>query len=348
MKRTQLIELLATIRSTFVSFFSILMFVALAVGVYLGIAWAAPALYTAINTDLEAENFHHYQLVFPYGITEESMEEIAAVEGVEDLEGAYVSVQRVKCDDTGYTVRFQSLPERIDTLEVVEGELPRNARQVAVLDNFANKRDIEVGDSFTLTSNTDLDGLSDDVESLVVTAIVHAPEYLSTMESMYGQSGRGSGSLDGILYTVPAAFASEDFSGGFPVVNVRAAIGADLSCFTTAYRAESDVIQARLEEITPDMSSERFEEVKGEAQAEVDAVTEVLDESKQAVKDAKKQVEDGEKQLEELRKKIAEGEAKVAKGERDLASGKARLAEGERQLAQAEAEFNRQKAAYQK
>ena len=135
------------------------------------------------------------------------------------------------------------------------------------------------------------------VESLVVTAIVHAPEYLSTMESMYGQSGRGSGSLDGILYTVPAAFASEDFSGGFPVVNVRAAIGADLSCFTTAYRAESDVIQARLEEITPEMSSERFEEVKGEAQAEVDAVTEVLDESKQAVKDAKKQVEDGEKQL---------------------------------------------------
>lgn len=44
MKATQFTDLLANIRATFVSFFSILMFVALGVAVFLGISWAAPAL----------------------------------------------------------------------------------------------------------------------------------------------------------------------------------------------------------------------------------------------------------------------------------------------------------------
>ena len=44
LKPTQLTELLANIKATFVSFFSILMFVALGVGIFLGISWAGPAL----------------------------------------------------------------------------------------------------------------------------------------------------------------------------------------------------------------------------------------------------------------------------------------------------------------
>ena len=43
MKRTQLTELLNNIKATFVSFFSILMFVALGAGIFIGIASTAPA-----------------------------------------------------------------------------------------------------------------------------------------------------------------------------------------------------------------------------------------------------------------------------------------------------------------
>ena len=49
MKPTQITELLANIRATIVSFFSILMFVALGAAVFFGISWSAPALQSAAD-----------------------------------------------------------------------------------------------------------------------------------------------------------------------------------------------------------------------------------------------------------------------------------------------------------
>ncbi|MDO4890591.1 MAG: hypothetical protein Q3963_04455, partial [Coriobacteriaceae bacterium] len=73
MKPTQITELLANIKSSFVSFFSILMFAALGVGVFLGISWAGPALQQGAEGMFNAGQFHHYQISFPYGLTDENL-----------------------------------------------------------------------------------------------------------------------------------------------------------------------------------------------------------------------------------------------------------------------------------
>ena len=73
MKPTQVTELLANIRKTFVSFFSILMFVALGMGVFLGISWAGPALQNAADGMCAEGRFHNFQVQFPYGLTDDDL-----------------------------------------------------------------------------------------------------------------------------------------------------------------------------------------------------------------------------------------------------------------------------------
>ena len=87
MKRTQVTDLFANIKATFVSFFSILMFVALGVGVFLGISWAAPALQSAADNMFDTGNFHNYQIQFPYGLTKADLEKLS---DAKDLGGQFL------------------------------------------------------------------------------------------------------------------------------------------------------------------------------------------------------------------------------------------------------------------
>ena len=62
MKRTQIRELFSNIKVTFVSFFSILMFVALGVGLFVGISWTAPALQSAADRVFDEGSFHDFSV----------------------------------------------------------------------------------------------------------------------------------------------------------------------------------------------------------------------------------------------------------------------------------------------
>ena len=92
MKPTQTQELFVSIKKTIVSFFSILMFVALGVGVFLGISWAGPALENASDRVFDEGSFHNFQVQFPYGITDSDIQALSEIEGVDQVEAAYQSI----------------------------------------------------------------------------------------------------------------------------------------------------------------------------------------------------------------------------------------------------------------
>ena len=120
MKPTQITELLANIKNTFVSFFSILMFVALGVGIFLGITWAGPALQNAADVAYDEGAFHDFQIQFTYGLTDDDLAKLAEVEGVSQVEAARQSFQTFLVDDKGFTAKVQTMGEGINTPTVVE------------------------------------------------------------------------------------------------------------------------------------------------------------------------------------------------------------------------------------
>ena len=89
MKRTQWTALFADIRKTIVSFISIALFVALGIGVFLGIKWNEPAIAETSKQYYNDHSYHDLFLTFPYGVTEDDLAAVKALEGVADAEGSY-------------------------------------------------------------------------------------------------------------------------------------------------------------------------------------------------------------------------------------------------------------------
>ena len=155
MKPTQLTELLANIKATFVSFFSILMFVALGVGIFLGISWAGPALEGAADRAFDEGSFHNFQIQFPYGLTDDDLQELSEVEGVSQIEPGRQSFQTIAVSGKDATVKVHSIGTEIDVPTVVEGELPANGKEIALHVTSANELGIAVGDTITFKKDVD-------------------------------------------------------------------------------------------------------------------------------------------------------------------------------------------------
>ena len=132
MKRTQLTELLSNIKATFVSFFSILMFVALGAGIFIGIASTAPAMQSSASQVFEEGSFHDFQIVFPYGLTADDLEQLEAIEGVSEVEPGYQSFQTYDSDNGSSTVKVQSIGASIDKPIVRQGSLPQSPGEIAL------------------------------------------------------------------------------------------------------------------------------------------------------------------------------------------------------------------------
>lgn len=375
MKRTQITELLANIRATAVSFFSIVMFVALGLGIFVGIFWSSRALYVVADNTFNNKAFHHFQIQFPYGVTEEDIQELSALEGIESVEPGYFSFQRASVEDRHPVIKVQSLPDSIDLLEVVEGTLPQTNKEIALLGHAAAELGITVGDSIAFahdaedsilqteqgtTANTSgMYYLTND--EYTVTALVESSEYGFDNNVTYGYSTIGSGAIDCIGYVTMDTFHAPAFNGGYSQVNVRASIPDTLSTFDSEYDTQSDLIEKRINDLgekralaRADSLRSQVEQSISEGQAQIDAGQAQIDEGQEKIsegynleKAGEEQLAEGEQKLVEAQKQIDEGEAlyasaveqfeqKKAEGEQQLSEAQALLEEGRATLDQAE------------
>ena len=364
MKPTQITELFANIKKTFVSFFSILMFVALGVGIFLGISWAGPALQSAANAEFDEGSFHHFQVQYPYGLTDEDVARIAGVDGVSDIEPTRQSFQTIIVSDAAdQTVKVQTLAERIDVPTVIEGELPARANEIALNETAANRLGYAVGDTITFAKDSDGEdggGMSllsaDDDDggevsasqgtasrdddgmkylngsTYKVTALVKSPEYIALGPSAYGLSSAPSGSIDLLAWVPASAFDASAFMDGYPVVNIACERLEGLSMFTDEYKDKSAEIEKRITDAIAPLAEARFDDLRGKAKQRIDDAEKQLEEARQKIADGERQLAEGRQELDAKR---AEGEARLAEGYETLMYYEGLKAEGEAKISQA-------------
>ncbi len=366
MKPTQITELFANIRKTFVSFFSILMFVALGVGIFLGISWVAPAMQNASDKLFDEGSFHDFEIQFPYCLTDADLKELAEVEGVSDVEAGYVVYLETIRGNVKSVVKVQSLRERINTLTVVEGEMPAKANEMALNAEAAERLGIAVGDTVAFQSDEDeedqatalgamdtadgadasasttgKDGMKHlNASTYKVTALVHSPEFVGISNETYGFSPAVSGKVDIIGWVLPAAFDPAAYQNGYPVANVRCDGLRNMNSFSGDYEKAAATVKERIVALGTELADARYDDLHGQAQKRID-------EAEKQLADAEKQIADGEKQLAdgkaELERQRAEGEAKLADAynlllsyESQRAAGEAKLADGRARVSLAE------------
>ena len=352
MKPTQAIDLIETIRTTIVSFVSILMFVALGVAVFLGISWVEPGMKIAADNMFSEGAFHNFQIQYPYGLTQDDINKLLEVDGVTKVEPAYQSFQMMRKGDNSLSVKVISLGTSIDTPFVVEGELPKRPDELAFHASTAEQLGVKVGDTITFEKDAqESDPNASDAgmtylenSTFRVAAIVKNADYISHASGSLGFSNTPSGRVDGIVWVIKDAFNAEAFQNGYPVVNVACDGLAGKATFSDDYKQASQPIQKSIEELGKGLATARYNSLHGEAQRLIDENQTKLDQAEADIASGEKEVADGEKKLQdgraELEKRRSEGKKELDDAYAKLQDGEAQRQEGQRLLNEATAKVN--------
>ena len=366
MKPTQITDLLANIKNSIVSFFSIFMFVALGVGVFLGISWAKPALENAADAMFNEGLFHNYQIQFIYGLTENDLAKLSATEGVSQVEAERQSFQTLIKDNHKYTVKVQSLGQNIDTPIVREGDLPANEGEIALHTESARLLGIGVGDTITFEkdaneSDSEAAPSAESTSAETASKGSSSAESASTSSASAESASAGSASAES-ANAEPASSEDENTSGRkslrngtFKVtaivdsadyvakasetygvspspsgmVNALAWV-ADDAFDASAFQDGYPIVNVRCESLDGMNSfSDEYKKASDEVKEPIEALGTTLASARydDLHNQAQKAIDEGQAQIDDAEAKIAQGEKDIADGEKQLAQARKDLDE---------------------
>ena len=328
MKKTRWIVLLRDIRKTWVSFLSIIVFVSLGVAIFLGIKWNEPALSQAMDRYLDEHRYHDLQMVFPYGFTEDDAAAVAALAGVSAVEGAYNAYGTAQVGGDRCILNIQSLTDTMDHAEVLEGELPAAADEVAVDRLLAEALELHLGDTLPISA---LRGGKPCLKNseFTITAIVEHPSFTRT-ETDYsrGFTDIGDGSADGYVLVAKTAFDTEMYDGCFSQLLIRGTGLDALNSLGSVYQQKAGALKEKLEALGAQRAALRSDDLYDRAGEQIADAEQELADGQQELESGKQEYADGEKRLDAAKVQIADGEKQIAENEKKLADGKQQYADG--------------------
>ena len=91
-----------------------------------------------------------------------------------------------------YVLNISSLSNTINTVELIEGRLPKKDNEIVVEENFITKNDYQIGDTITL-NNSELNN-----KEAIIVGTIKSPLYISRDR---GTTNLGSGTINYYIYT---------------------------------------------------------------------------------------------------------------------------------------------------
>lgn len=339
-------------KSRFIAIFAI---VALGVGFLAGLLSTTPDMEDSMEEYLDGGNLFDLRVVSTLGLTEDDVAALEQVDGVAKAQGGKSADLLVEQDGSELVCRVHALPadpegeDVINRLTLADGRWPENANECVVeagVDTL--NRSYDIGD--TLTLDPDNENLSDTMNetTFTVVGVVHDTYYFSFERE---PASVGSGAVQVILYVPDAAFATDYYTEAY--LTVEGAAG--LHSFDDEYSALVDTVADRVEAIEEVRCQARYDEVVGEAQAEIDdgwqeyydgkaEADQELADAAQELADGRQELADGEQEYLDGEQDYADGLAEVQDNEQLVADGEAQMEEGRQALLDAQAEYESGKA----
>ncbi|MGI6256298.1 MAG: FtsX-like permease family protein [Acutalibacter sp.] len=321
MNKTYGKSIFRTIRGSLSRFLAILAIVALGVGFFAGLLSSPVDMRISADNYYDTSRMYDVKIVSSLGLTDEDLEAVSQVEGVENVMPAYDTDLVLIANDeegTNYTTRMHSLPEDtspdapgyLNQLTLVDGRMPEKAGEcVVVLTKSFTGGENWIGE--TLRQDPESEAVEGLENSFTVVGTVKSAAYLS-METE--STTAGSGSLDLMAYTVPESFDFDYYTAFYlSVANTR-----ELDSFSQAYDDTVVAVTDALDPLGEERSQIRYEDLVGDAQAQLDDArseyeTERAD-AEQELADAKQELEDGEQELADNQQKLVDAKAEIDDG----------------------------------
>lgn len=340
MKKTQWLFLLRDIQKTWVSFLSIVLFVAMGMAIFLGIRWNCPAMQATVNDYLEAHSAHDLVVSFPYGLNDADLNALKSSVELSELEPSYTGFGMLMLEGKKYVLVLQSITTDIDRAELVEGRMPSAPNEIGVEQQFLDKTGMKLGDTFTLDTKTgDKSYLKE--RELTITALVRHPAYFANGSSYArGISDLGDGSVDFFAVLSKDAFNPDTYDHSYPQVLIRSDALRNLGSYSDAYKAQSAQLASAIKALGENESQRRIQELRTKHQTELDDALKQLTDAQKELDDANRELNDAKKKMADGAKEIADGESKLKKGEKELAAGKNEYAQGKKEYQEGAAELS--------
>lgn len=329
------------IRKTRARFISIFCIVSLGVAFFSGIQASSPDMRMSGDAYYTENRMMDLKVMGTLGLTEEDVDALKKVDGVEWAEGAWSTDVLCGEAETQKVLHVESVNEDVNGLTVTEGRLPEKSGECFLDVTFAKGMGYKTGDEIELREDTEDFLLKK--KTYTVTGLGRTPLYISFNR---GNTTLGSGEVNGFAYVLPEDFEQEIFTQ----IYVRAH-GADrVTSYTDAYDNLIEKLQKNVEGIQKERCLVRYEDVMSEAEEKLaDAEQELADgkaEAQKELADARKELEDGEKDYADGKKEYEDGQQKLVdareqleKGKKQLASSQQTITDGKNQLAAARAEL---------
>lgn len=319
-KRTFRKTLYREVRQSLSRFLAIFAIVALGVGFLAGLLATTPDMRLSMDNYFDENSLMDLRVVSTLGLTEDDCTVLRETEGVQAVMPAYNTDKLTDIDERADIVtRFHSLPfgqdgaEYINRVQLVDGRLPEKADECVVVTDQTGSTGIAPGSVVTVTGPEDDDMLA--VNEFTVVGTVHSTYYFSVERE---SSSVGTGTVQVVLYVLQDAFSSEVYTEIYLLVD-----GAkELLTYSDDYTDAIQPVMDRLEALSDERAEIRYNDVVGEAQAELDDARQEYNDSKQEADD---KLADALAQLEQARQEIADGKAELESGREEWESGKAEL-----------------------
>ena len=333
------------IRKSWGRFISIFLIVALGVAFYSGIRASEPSMRISGDAYFDKEHLMDVKVMSTLGLTDEDVEAIEDVDGIELAEGSYSMDALCETDETEQVVHVMAMQDAFNDVQVSKGRLPEGEGECLIDEEFALLTGYGVGDTITLSSGNE-DALSDSLttDRFEIVGVGNSPLYISFGR---GSSTIGNGEISGFLAVDRSSFCMDVYSE----IYVRVDGAAEETAFTDGYTDLTDAAVDALEAIEDERCEARRDEIVGEAQEELDDAQATVDEESRTLEDAKQELADGKEQmareLADARKKLEDGEAQLAAARQQIADGEAQLAAGKEELEAQQAVLDSGRAQYE-
>ncbi|WP_294416299.1 FtsX-like permease family protein [uncultured Senegalimassilia sp.] len=353
-------EVLRSITHSWGRFLAIAVMAALGCGFYAGLRMTGPDMRLAGDEYYDATELCDLRVVSSLGMSDEQVDMLRGVEGVSGVMPAYEADAISQLAGTQYTLRYHSLDmdaakasscddglhvdsdnaDYVNRPILVEGTWPESDDECLLSADNVWTSPVHIGDTVELLEGTqDLDGVFT-THTFIVTGFVRSSYYTCTTNT--GATSLGSGELSSFVFVPEGAFAA-DYPYTEAFLTVDGAAGEAWP--EDAYQQRVDAVAQRLNDLSPQFSASRIEQLQRDAQAELDdkraeferekadAVAQ-MDDAQAQLDDASAQLDSAAAQLSSAAARLSSSQAQLAQGEAEIASGRAQHESGTAQLAE--------------
>lgn len=376
MKKALNKDILRTIWKEKKRFISIMMITTLGVTVMTGLAAGCRDLRMSADRFYDEQELFDISIQSTLGLTEEDIDALLALDGVEKAEGSFSEIVHTKKGDVNKTAEVKVLKtDGLNVPYVVDGTLPQNADEIVVTKNYITETGKQIGDTVVIEemmddedeeetvaseekeviveSNTDsetndinMDDLDIEIEEEVETPNFPNTTFTITgvvvdvmdINNAEGSAGfRATPNADYTFFVTPEAVDSEVYTA----VYLSLSGTNDLLCYSEEYENRTAAVISFIEkEIMEQREQARYDAVTGEAYEKVGDAEEEMNEAfaevEQEFADAEQEIADGWVELEDGKLELSEKEAEAAQ---EIADARTEIEDGYKEIEDAEKEL---------